>query len=388
MSDSLSNELSIEHIMPQKLTSKWRKDLGENWENIHEKYLNTLGNITLTGYNRDMSNKPFLEKRDMENGFKKSKLLLNKYLQNLEYWNEETINKRADILKDIALNIWEFPKTDYLPIEDTADLVSLSDDYDFTGEKIKSFTFKEQEYKVKNWRDFYQKMSSILYDDDPSTFNSFLMDNDFKMRKRLMISESKENLVNPLKISDNLFVETNLSTESILTMIRMILKKYAIDEDEVSLYLKEKKGYIKIDKEQFLNSLDEDGLKVFNKIFEFAEQNNLIIKWGSKGFSLNIELADEYISLIFGFPPDCVFKQSIYTGFESWGHRQKIAKKVNNSDEIIEFYKNRLKGLDFFTETGKNVKWLIDKPYSEDEIKEFIDIINETILKIKECCLK
>ncbi|ODS35208.1 MAG: hypothetical protein A7316_10720 [Candidatus Altiarchaeales archaeon WOR_SM1_86-2] len=379
-----NNELSIEHIMPQKLTSKWRKDLGENWENIHEKYLNTLGNITLTGYNRDMSNKPFLEKRDDENGFKKSRLLLNNYLQNLDCWNEETINKRANILKDIAFNIWEYPKTNYLPAEDTPNLFSLSDDYNFTGEKIKSFIFRDQEYAVKSWKDFYQKISSILYDYDPSIFNSFITDDDFKMRKRVMISETKENLVNPLKVSDNLFIETNLSAESVLSIIRMVLNKYEIDEDEISLYLKEKKEYIRVDKDQFLSALDENGLKVFNKIFEFAEQNNLLIKWGAKGFSLNIEADDEYMSLIFGFPPDCVFKQSIYTGFESWGHHQKIAKKVNNPDEIIEFYKNRLKGLDFFIETGKNLKWLIDKPYSEDEIKSVIDIIKDIILKIKE----
>ena len=72
--------MTIEHIMPQTLTPIWRKSLGETFDLIHEKYLNTIGNITLTGYNSKMSNKPFSEKRDMDKGFKESRLFLNKRL--------------------------------------------------------------------------------------------------------------------------------------------------------------------------------------------------------------------------------------------------------------------------------------------------------------------
>jgi uncharacterized protein with ParB-like and HNH nuclease domain len=68
-----NNKLTIEHIMPQTLTPDWKKELGENWTEIHEKYLHTLGNITLTGYNSEYSNRPFIEKRDMkEKGFSDS----------------------------------------------------------------------------------------------------------------------------------------------------------------------------------------------------------------------------------------------------------------------------------------------------------------------------
>jgi uncharacterized protein with ParB-like and HNH nuclease domain len=97
-------ELNVEHIMPQTLSNKWKESLGKNWDEIHNEYLHTLGNITLTGYNSRMSNRPFLEKRDIEKGFKDSKLSLNKYLWNLEIWNENTIIKRAEKLKNIALN--------------------------------------------------------------------------------------------------------------------------------------------------------------------------------------------------------------------------------------------------------------------------------------------
>ncbi len=81
--------LTIEHIMPQKLTEKWKRDLGENFQEIHDKYLHTIGNLTLTGYNPEYSNKSFQEKRDMEKGFKDSPLRLNQGLRGLESFDED-----------------------------------------------------------------------------------------------------------------------------------------------------------------------------------------------------------------------------------------------------------------------------------------------------------
>ncbi|GAA9663316.1 DUF262 and DUF1524 domain-containing protein [Helicobacter pylori] len=101
--------LTIEHIMLQKLTEGWKKDLGENFQEIHNKYLHTIGNLTLTGYNSEYSNKPFQEKRDMENGFKQSSLKLNQSLRDLEPFGEEKIKKRANDLADLALKIWTYP---------------------------------------------------------------------------------------------------------------------------------------------------------------------------------------------------------------------------------------------------------------------------------------
>ncbi|GAA8900351.1 DUF262 and DUF1524 domain-containing protein [Helicobacter pylori] len=81
--------LTIEHIMPQTLTEEWERDLGENFQEIHDKYLNTIGNLTKTGYNTEYSNKSFQEKRDMEKGFKDSPLKLNQSLKDLESFGEK-----------------------------------------------------------------------------------------------------------------------------------------------------------------------------------------------------------------------------------------------------------------------------------------------------------
>ncbi|GAA8551837.1 hypothetical protein KYTH17_05210 [Helicobacter pylori] len=105
-----TQKCNIEHIMPQKLTEEWKKDLGENFKAIHDKYLHTIGNLTLTGYNSEYSNKSLQEKRDMENGFKNSPLRLNQGLRDLESFGEEEIKKRANDLADLALKIWTYPK--------------------------------------------------------------------------------------------------------------------------------------------------------------------------------------------------------------------------------------------------------------------------------------
>ncbi len=112
-----TKECTIEHIMPQTLTEEWKKDLGENFQKIHDEYLHKIGNLTLTGYNPTYSNKSFQEKQGMEKGFKDSPLRLNQSLRDLESFGEEEIKKRANDLADWALKIWTYPNLDAETLE-------------------------------------------------------------------------------------------------------------------------------------------------------------------------------------------------------------------------------------------------------------------------------
>ncbi len=112
-----TKECTIEHIMPQTLTKEWERDLGENFQAIHDKYLHTIGNLTLTGYNQEYRNNSFQEKRDMEKGFKQSSLRLNQSLKDLESFGEKEIEKRANDLADWALKIWTYPNLDAETLE-------------------------------------------------------------------------------------------------------------------------------------------------------------------------------------------------------------------------------------------------------------------------------
>ena len=105
------DEYTIEHIMPQnaQLSVEWQQELGSNWQEIHEKYLHTIGNLTLTAYNSEMSDRPFQEKCDMEVGFAHSPLQLNSGLAQVEHWNAGEIEKRAQALTDIVIKNWAIP---------------------------------------------------------------------------------------------------------------------------------------------------------------------------------------------------------------------------------------------------------------------------------------
>ena len=98
--------------MPQnpKLSMEWQQELGPTWKDVQKTYLHTIGNLTLTAYNSEMSDNPFMVKMDMEGGFKESALRLNAYLVKLTEWNEQRIKERAKILADKAKEIWEFPE--------------------------------------------------------------------------------------------------------------------------------------------------------------------------------------------------------------------------------------------------------------------------------------
>jgi len=102
---------TIEHILPQNenLSNEWREVLGGQWAVIQAKYLHTLGNLTLTGYNSEYSDRPFPQKRDMEGGFKDSPLRLNKGLGVIETWNAAAIEDRAARLAKASLQVWPRP---------------------------------------------------------------------------------------------------------------------------------------------------------------------------------------------------------------------------------------------------------------------------------------
>ena len=110
------DEYTIEHIMPQNenLSEEWQHALGSDWERVHQTKLHTLGNLTLTAYNSEYSDRPFVEKRDLQVGdkqlgFKYSPLRLNEGLGGLDVWDEAAIDKRARRLADLAPKIWEEP---------------------------------------------------------------------------------------------------------------------------------------------------------------------------------------------------------------------------------------------------------------------------------------
>ena len=128
---------TIEHIMPQNSNPRdeWKATLGENWKEVQKTYIHTIGNLTLTAYNSEMSDNSFSEKMEMEGGFKESALRLNSYVVKQTIWNAKTIQERAKELAEKAVQIWKYPQLSdaelapYTVVTKTAEKYSI-DSYD------------------------------------------------------------------------------------------------------------------------------------------------------------------------------------------------------------------------------------------------------------------
>ena len=130
------SEYSVEHILAQdkNLSTLWQSALREDWQAEQEALAHTIGNLTLTGYNSEMSNKWFTKKRDMKGGFADSPLRLNQSLRHLQTWNREQIEKRTQLLSDQMIEIWRYPPR--LPAE--------------TLNKYQPQTASDQEYNINS----------------------------------------------------------------------------------------------------------------------------------------------------------------------------------------------------------------------------------------------
>jgi predicted transport protein len=149
--------------MPQNknLSEKWINELGDDWENIQEKYLHTIGNLTLTGYNSELSDKFFIQKRDMEGGFADSPIRLNRGLAKLEHWNEAEIKARSQSLAELAMKIWDYPDvtnetlTNYTEIENEK---SIEDTY----------SLKDHPYLTDEMNNLFEQLQKRILNLDAS----------------------------------------------------------------------------------------------------------------------------------------------------------------------------------------------------------------------------
>ena len=161
------SEYTIEHILPQNndLNLDWRRALGPDWEKIQQKYVHTIGNLTLTGYNTEYSDKFFTDKRDMKGGFRESPLKLNRGLANLETWNEETILQRAENLAKEALKVWQYPQLDQTILEQ----------YSKKEETLTEYSIDSYEYlKEGKAKNLFEKLRKELLSLDPEISEEYL----------------------------------------------------------------------------------------------------------------------------------------------------------------------------------------------------------------------
>lgn len=219
-------EITIEHIMPQTLSDKWKKSLGEDWERVHRQYLHTMANITLTGYNSQYSNLTFAEKRDMDKGFKDSSFRLNNYIKSCDQWTEKELKERQQDLLNVFMNLWPMPSTTFEPVKQEVESASLDDeDFEFTGKKIQAYIFHGVRYSVNNWKEMLVQVCGHILLEKRSTIE-WLCANEKSGFNTLPESTRKE-------IGPNMYVWTDNSTSSKINILNGMFAECNIPTSEL-----------------------------------------------------------------------------------------------------------------------------------------------------------
>ncbi|MDR0536700.1 MAG: DUF262 domain-containing HNH endonuclease family protein [Tannerellaceae bacterium] len=234
--------LTIEHIFPQNPDPKWKEELGnEEYNFIKENYLHTVGNITLSGNNGKLANKPFVEKRDMnfedkEQGYKFSRLWLNRDLKAKDAWNKEEITKRAKIITERFLKVWSYPDIIIGNNCENED-INIFDAEDPTNKKIEYAIFLGQRINPLSMSEFYISIMQMLFDSQPERFTIFI---DSEIGKKIKISKNETvyNNRNYAKLNDTYFILTNTSSSDKFEKIKTTLEYFAL-EDELTIKYKD-----------------------------------------------------------------------------------------------------------------------------------------------------
>ena len=156
------DNLTIEHVMPQSLSDEWKRQLGNDWEMVYELYLHSLGNLTLTAYNSELSNEPFAIKRKR---LSESHIELNKSFTVIDTWTRQAIQERSITLTTIALKVWPYFGTESSPASSEGNVV---------GKTPNALWIFEQRFEVGSWRDVLEITIDTIAELEPDGFNKIL----------------------------------------------------------------------------------------------------------------------------------------------------------------------------------------------------------------------
>lgn len=206
--------LTIEHIMPQTLSDWWKNHLGEDYQITHDLLIHSLGNLTLTAYNSELSNDTFLHK---QKALKESHLELNKHFNNVNNWQRENIEKRADLLIERCLKIWSYFG------DESLELMTKST---VTGKIPKLIKFFDDEYPVKSWRDVLETTLNILSESEPEKFTEIM-----EQFPRFLSWDEKD-LRSTRQLKNGVFIEVQLSSKDIYSFCQKAIETANLSSDD------------------------------------------------------------------------------------------------------------------------------------------------------------
>ncbi len=224
-----SGNFSVEHVMPQTLSDAWRRELGEDCEQIHEQWLHSIANLTLTAYNSDYSNRPFAQKCDMAKGFRASGFRMNQWIAAQERWGADELEERCERLVDRFLELWPMPQSSYEPVEPLPEQASLDSDVDITGRRISAFSFLGERHAVKQWNTMVQMVMRRICELEPAKVHALVDGTEFPAS-----FFRADDAPGYLEFADGMFVRTGVSNYAKAILLRRVFEICGIDEDELT----------------------------------------------------------------------------------------------------------------------------------------------------------
>jgi len=209
--------LTIEHVMPQTLSPWWKEHLGQDCEATHELYLHTIGNLTLSAYNPELSNFDYATKQKI---YQDSHIDLNRYFLPVTSWTRSEIEKRSHDLANIALEIWSyFGEKNLGPCNFN----------EVTGTTPTRLHILGQQFEVRSWRDVLEQTLNTVVDLEPSKFE--LITRDFPR----YIGRDSNKFRSSRELENGYFVEVNLSAKNIERFCRQVIEAIELTSEEWSV---------------------------------------------------------------------------------------------------------------------------------------------------------
>ena len=207
--------------MPQQLTEWWKEHLGEACDETHELYLNSIGNLTLTAYNGELSNEDFITKKQI---FKNSHLEINKYIASLNNWTKTEIEQRTTLLANKALEIWNYFGSENLLVKSIKDI---------TGSIPIELKVLGQHFNVKSWRDVLENTLNVIAEFEPEKFE--IISKSFPKH----VSKNKNLFRDFRQLKNGYFVKVNnLSAESIKKFCYQVMETIESTLEEWDVVIK------------------------------------------------------------------------------------------------------------------------------------------------------
>lgn len=229
-----ADNLTIEHIMPQTLSADWSHIKPEE----HEIYVHTLGNLSVTGYNSELYNKSFLEKKKIISDNSKA-VILNIDVLDKESWTIADIQSRARRLSSIVMKRYKIDKVEDDTIEfDYIETITLDNYDEVTGKKLVSFRLFGETYRQRRYALMLLDVIKILDKKLPGKLEQLAAESysfSSTKRKHAHLNIDGNEMRWPWKVKDGVYLEANLSASSCIRFIGNLLAEYGFDKDEFSV---------------------------------------------------------------------------------------------------------------------------------------------------------